>query len=154
MGNMRQVSFPRTQGRIAVIILKKRCVDAFSQEVGKMYESSKVEGFKWDIRRHLRVLIVCCSWWFIFVLSCCHETTVALYIRQNRISFGVSLRSISKHPLDISLNYFDEFKFFSLKRLKIDGFLNEKSKHFLSGDHPKLKLQPKFHAKIWNQSFL
>ena len=46
MGNMRQVSFSRTQGRIAVINSEKKCVDAFSQEVGKMYESSKVEGFK------------------------------------------------------------------------------------------------------------
>ena len=46
MGNMRQVS---SQGRKTVLqslILKKKCVDAFLQEVGKMYESSKVEGFK------------------------------------------------------------------------------------------------------------
>ena len=44
-GNMRQVSFPRTQGRISVTNSKKRYVDAFSQEVRKIYESSKVEGF-------------------------------------------------------------------------------------------------------------
>ena len=30
MGNLRQVSFPRTQGRIAVTNSEKRCVDAFS----------------------------------------------------------------------------------------------------------------------------
>ena len=39
-GNMRQVSFPRTPGRIAVTnsaILKKECVDAFSLEVRKIY---------------------------------------------------------------------------------------------------------------------
>ena len=46
MGNMRQVSFPRTQGRIAVTNSEKRCVDSFSQEVRKIYESSKEEGFK------------------------------------------------------------------------------------------------------------
>ena len=62
---------------------------------------------------------------------------VALYIRQNRICFGVSLRSISKRTRDFSLNYFDEFKFFLPKRLKIDGFLNENIKNFLSGDPPK-----------------
>ena len=47
MGNMRQVSFPRTQHKdvLQSLILKKRCVDAFSQEVGKIYEFSKVEGF-------------------------------------------------------------------------------------------------------------
>ena len=73
----------------------------------------------------------------IFALSCCHETTVALHVGQNRICFGVSLRLISKYTHDFSLNYFDEFKFFSLKRLKIDGFLNEESKKFLSGDPPK-----------------
>ena len=50
---MRQVSFPRTQGRSAVTISEKRSVDAFSQEVDEIYESSKVERFKLDIRRHL-----------------------------------------------------------------------------------------------------
>ena len=44
MGNTRQVSFPKTPGRIAVTNSEKRCVDAFSQEVHKIYESSKVEG--------------------------------------------------------------------------------------------------------------
>ena len=46
MGNMRQVSFQRHKDVLQLLILKKRCVDAFSQEVGKIYESSKVEGFK------------------------------------------------------------------------------------------------------------
>ena len=45
MENMRQVSFPTTQGRIAVTNSEKKCVDAFSQEVGKIYDSLKVEGF-------------------------------------------------------------------------------------------------------------
>ena len=35
-----------SQGRIAVTNSEKRCVDAFSQEAGTTYESSKVEGFK------------------------------------------------------------------------------------------------------------
>ena len=39
--------FPRTQGRIAVTNFEKRYViDAFSQEVDKIHEFLKVEGFK------------------------------------------------------------------------------------------------------------
>ena len=75
---------------------------------------------------------------------------MALYIRQNRICFGVSLRSISKHTLDFSLNYFDEFKFFSLKRLKIDGFHNEKSKKVLERRPSKIK----FAAEISRKSII
>ena len=58
----------------------------------------------------------------------------------NRICFGVSLRSISKHTRDFSLKYFDEFKFFSLKRLKIDDFLNEKKQKFLERRPSKINL--------------
>ena len=89
-----------------------------------------------------------------FCLSCCHETTVALYIRQNRICFGVSLQSISKHTRDFSQNYFDKFKFFSLNRLKLDGFLNEKAKISLAatrGGVEDTRLEAKDTKKIRGQ---
>ena len=72
---------------------------------------------------------------------------MALNIRQNRICFGVSLQSISKHTRDFSLNYFDEFKFFSLKRLKIDGFLNEKKQKFLERRPSKIKFAAEISRK-------
>ena len=75
---------------------------------------------------------------------------MALYIRQNRICFGVSLRLISKHTRDFSLNYFDEFNLFSLKRLKIDGFLNEKKPKFLERRSSKIK----FAAEILRKNII
>ena len=69
---------------------------------------------------------------------------MVLYIRQNRICFGVSLLSISKHTRDFSLNYFDEFKFFSLKRLKIDDIFMIKA---------KIALAATLQNKICSQNF-
>ena len=65
--------------------------------------------------------------YFCFILLSRNNGGAVLYITQNRICFGVSLRSISEHTRDFSLNYFDEFKFFVWKSTV---FLMKKAKIF------------------------
>ena len=124
------------QGRIAVTNSEKRCVDAFSQKVDKIYESSKVEGFKLEIRRHLEFLSYAVADDLFLLYPAVTNQRWRCILDKTASALEFPCDQFQNIPV-FSLNCFDEFKFFSLKRLKMDGFLHEKSKNFLSGDPPK-----------------
>ena len=73
---------------------------------------------------------------------------MALYIRQNRICFGVSLRSISKHPLDFLLKFLElrpsKIKFtaeISLKNIIKSIFFVKKKQDFSAAKTPHSNLE-------------